>query len=190
MSSRLTSSYGRGVRSALLAALLGTLALAPGCITVEDEPECEKDSDCDDDEFCNDDDECENSCRALCKGTARCSTSEVDEASCRESCATVAQGLGSSCEAAIGDVGSCFDDNSSCDDLFESCEDEITTFSAICTLDSSCPYTNDGVCDEPEFCAAGTDTVDCTTCRYTNDGFCDEPDLCPVGTDTNDCAGG
>jgi hypothetical protein len=26
-------------------------------------------------------------------------------------------------------------------------------------------------------------------CPYTNDGACDEPDICPAGTDTADCAG-
>jgi hypothetical protein len=58
---------------------------------------------------------------------------------------------------------------------------------------AGCPYTNDGECDEGTYCAAGTDTADCSggggTCRYANDNECDEPDLCAVGTDGADCGG-
>jgi len=77
-----------------------------------------------------------------------------------------------------------------------------------------CEFQNDGFCDEPDFCAPGSDTADCCAtpqdgvceemsmggmcedgtdhfdCGYCideNDGFCDEPDFCPVGTDTVDC---
>ena len=64
--------------------------------------------------------------------------------------------------------------------------------------DDSCPYANDGTCDEPFLdrgCILGTDTTDCildpyTLCKYINDGVCDEgPDhqYCLPGTDTNDC---
>ena len=72
--------------------------------------------------------------------------------------------------------------------------------SSICN--DSCPYANDGYCDEPGLCAQGTDCTDCAQdsrqnvsdvssehrCRFANDGHCDEPTYCPVGTDTNDCS--
>jgi uncharacterized membrane protein len=59
----------------------------------------------------------------------------------------------------------------------------------------SCPYENDGACDAPGLCPAGTDLADCggaaagATCRYENDGACDVPAFCPAGTDLADCAG-
>jgi hypothetical protein len=59
----------------------------------------------------------------------------------------------------------------------------------------SCRYSNDGVCDEPQYCSRGTDCTDCNTCatgpsdscRYSNDGVCDEPQYCARGTDCTDC---
>jgi hypothetical protein len=55
----------------------------------------------------------------------------------------------------------------------------------------ACEWTNDGMCDEPDACAPGTDTADCEevegTCEWQNDGECDEPDLCAPGTDAADC---
>ncbi|MCI4644874.1 MAG: hypothetical protein MRY64_08845, partial [Hyphomonadaceae bacterium] len=64
---------------------------------------------------------------------------------------------------------------------------------------NSCRWANDGECDEPDLCARGTDTNDCTratpvsgdganSCRFANDGECDEPDMCAAGTDTADCS--
>ncbi|MBF9045379.1 hypothetical protein HKCCE4037_18730 [Rhodobacterales bacterium HKCCE4037] len=90
---------------------------------------------------------------------------------------------------------------------------------------ASCPYTNDGDCDEPnglDLCPWGSDAVDCSnpnsyygsgagyyagiyatqqpapaptpvpaSCPYTNDGDCDEPNglnLCPWGSDAVDCS--
>ena len=72
----------------------------------------------------------------------------------------------------------------------------------------SCGYAFDGECDEPMYCAAGTDTFDCAggapppgadsglvswddpadSCRWANDGECDDPAYCSPGTDTTDCA--
>ena len=64
---------------------------------------------------------------------------------------------------------------------------------------------NDGVCDEPFVCPAGTDTHDCSICHHeredflesgllgepylatTNNSVCDEPYDCAVGTDALDC---
>ena len=74
--------------------------------------------------------------------------------------------------------------------------------------DDSCPYANDGECDDPGPCPAGTDTTDCASrrgeesgesaqndqpddsCKYANDGVCDDddPGLCAPGTDATDCA--
>ena len=78
----------------------------------------------------------------------------------------------------------------------------------------SCPFANDGECDEPGIgsgaCSAGTDTADCKakrgdapgavtppaaggadSCPFANDGECDEPGIgsgaCAAGTDTTDC---
>ena len=77
-----------------------------------------------------------------------------------------------------------------------------------------CPWTDDGVCDEPNDCPEGTDVNDCCAtpkdgvceeegqggecpdgtdffdcgeCKWVDDGECDEPDLCPPGSDTKDC---
>jgi hypothetical protein len=54
---------------------------------------------------------------------------------------------------------------------------------------TTCAYENDGVCDVPNVCTAGTDLADCeaTTCQYENDGECDVPNFCPEGTDLADC---
>lgn len=77
---------------------------------------------------------------------------------------------------------------------------------------STCPYVNDGECDEPTYCDVGTDTADCqntqssqstpsssssssggqgqnssNSCRWANDNVCDEPAYCLPGTDTADC---
>jgi hypothetical protein len=187
MNSRLTYA-GRGVRGVLLALVLGAASTLPACISV-DEAECERDSDCDDDEFCNEDNECKNSCRALCSGSARCSSTPVDVDECEGSCELVAENSDSSCESAIADIASCFDDNSSCTALSENCEDDFAVFTNACGL-GTCSYTNDGVCDEPNLCPVGTDTEDCGsgTCAWVNDGICDEPTVCPVGTDTVDCS--
>ncbi|AKS41252.1 hypothetical protein [Wenzhouxiangella marina] len=61
--------------------------------------------------------------------------------------------------------------------------------------ENSCRWAFDGECDEPNLCAAGTDTADCSaagpnSCRWAFDGECDEPNLCASGTDTADCSGG
>ncbi|MEL6180251.1 MAG: hypothetical protein AAFS10_14920 [Myxococcota bacterium] len=66
-----------------------------------------------------------------------------------------------------------------------------------------CVFANDGLCDEPEFCAEGTDTTDCRggcenmpgpdCCVFAFDGECDEAagdGFCPQGTDTTDCTKG
>ena len=81
-------------------------------------------------------------------------------------------------------------------------------------LADTCFYARDGECDEPTYCAFGTDTSDCTSaggsnsgsgassmpnnsaptqagpdsCRYANDNVCDEPTYCAFGTDTTDCS--
>ena len=66
---------------------------------------------------------------------------------------------------------------------------------------NSCQYAFDGACDEPTYCAYGTDTTDCSggsssgygsgndSCQYAFDGACDEPTYCAYGTDTTDCSG-
>ncbi len=53
----------------------------------------------------------------------------------------------------------------------------------------TCQYALDGECDEPEYCAEGTDTTDCgdDSCASANDNECDEPLYCAFGTDTTDC---
>jgi hypothetical protein len=78
---------------------------------------------------------------------------------------------------------------------------------ASLTADScldTCQFAFDEVCDEPNFCATGTDCSDCggtpttpeiredecvDTCRYAGDGTCDVPYLCATGTDCTDCNG-
>jgi len=67
---------------------------------------------------------------------------------------------------------------------------------------NTCDYANDDVCDEPKYCAAGTDCKDCgncdeapapsDSCRWAKEGTCDEPDgdkpgHCTLGTDCTDC---
>jgi hypothetical protein len=70
------------------------------------------------------------------------------------------------------------------------------------SLNDSCEFAKDGVCDEPNVCASGTDATDChrsqrqqpvrsrgdDSCRWANDGTCDEPDVCASGSDATDCA--
>jgi hypothetical protein len=52
----------------------------------------------------------------------------------------------------------------------------------------ACPLAQNGSCDEPGGCPAGTDTTDCAnSCIYAFDGYCDEGSYCPPGTDTADC---
>lgn len=53
----------------------------------------------------------------------------------------------------------------------------------------TCESALDGECDEPQYCAEGTDTTDCgdDSCASANDGECDEPQYCDFGTDTTDC---
>ena len=51
-----------------------------------------------------------------------------------------------------------------------------------------CPFTDDQVCDAPDFCPAGTDDADC--CATLQDGVCEEMQfggMCPDGTDFYDC---
>ena len=66
---------------------------------------------------------------------------------------------------------------------------------------TTCPWTNDGFCDDlSSFCDA-RDTEDCSaglgadSCRYAGDGVCDEGKIlprlfkfCAAGTDTTDCS--
>jgi hypothetical protein len=66
---------------------------------------------------------------------------------------------------------------------------------AACRLTSgdgdSCIFAKDDSCDEPDFCAAGTDTTDCAaanSCVLAYDGTCEEGDACAFGTDTADCS--
>jgi hypothetical protein len=83
---------------------------------------------------------------------------------------------------------------------------EYIPYSSL-TADScvdTCSFAFDDVCDEPNFCATGTDCSDCggtpttpevqedecvDTCRYAGDGTCDVPYLCATGTDCADCNG-
>lgn len=65
---------------------------------------------------------------------------------------------------------------------------------AVPSVDNSCTYAADTVCDEPEICAEGTDGTDChgltpgpNDCRWANDDVCDVPADCAPGSDTNDC---
>ena len=69
--------------------------------------------------------------------------------------------------------------------------------SSLTYADDSCEYARDGACDEPHYCAVGTDSTDCgvsispaDSCRFALDGVCDEPGLCDFGTDSTDCAAG
>ena len=64
------------------------------------------------------------------------------------------------------------------------------------TPDDSCQWARDGECDDPEYCAPGTDVSDCSgvplpesdTCQWANDGVCDDPAYCAPGTDATDCS--
>lgn len=86
----------------------------------------------------------------------------------------------------------------SCDYSTNTCELENNAFfcSAIGNELSSCIYSNDSICDEPEgtgFCIEGSDCSDCALsnlCPTGGNGICDEPegtDQCPEGTDPIDC---
>lgn len=69
---------------------------------------------------------------------------------------------------------------------FHSCLKDGSGYDVCWCPVASCASANDGVCDEPGSCDAGTDGLDC--CYWANDGVCDEPTLCAMGTDGADCA--
>jgi len=80
----------------------------------------------------------------------------------------------------------------------QDCDSALSVFStcAASNSDTTCPFVDDGECDEPEgtgFCPEGSDVADCsssTTCPFVGDGECDEPEgtgFCPEGSDVADC---
>jgi hypothetical protein len=82
-----------------------------------------------------------------------------------------------------------------CSDIATKCSTDVNRRNAACRLTSgegdSCIFAKDGSCDEPDFCAAGTDTSDCAaanSCTLAYDGTCEEGEECAFGTDTADCS--
>src|SRR5262245_34522128 len=112
--SRRFTSFARVARAATALLLLASGAALPGCFTVDDEPECSKDSDCDDGEFCTEDDECESTCRAVCRSLIRCGGSTLDQDTCEGSCEYLRDDVsGADCVHSLADLATCFDENSS-----------------------------------------------------------------------------
>ena len=83
---------------------------------------------------------------------------------------------------------------------------QATPFAQNSDAGNTCQWAHDNECDEPTYCAFGTDTADCQSaqsrspsmaapsqagfadsCRYAFDGMCDEPTFCDFGTDKSDC---
>jgi hypothetical protein len=128
-----------------------------------------------------------SSCEVFCEWSDLCSDTAPSE--CLPGCQT-SWAMGGACRTAIDRIAPCLAANSDdCTAVTGACSAQSQALLDACST-TDCPYTNDGICDEPDLCPAGTDTVDCSTCPYTNDGDCDEPeglDLCPEGTDVNDC---
>ncbi|HRI70634.1 MAG TPA: hypothetical protein PK156_40660, partial [Polyangium sp.] len=89
----------------------------------------------------------------------------------------------------------CLIDNGQCTSgvYVETACDGAKTILDNCLVTPSCPFTNNGVCDEPQGtgqCASGSDSNDCNgfSCPFTNNGVCDEPQgtaQCPPGSDFN-----
>lgn len=61
---------------------------------------------------------------------------------------------------------------------------ESTVVDTVCTSES----TAFGVCVLNALGSAGMGGSGDMDCPFTNDGECDEPDFCPPGTDTADCS--
>ena len=81
------------------------------------------------------------------------------------------------------DCGGCpFEDDGECD---------VPDFCPAGTdLNDCCATPENGVCEEMQAggqCANGSDPYDCGVCLFEDDGVCDVPDFCPAGTDVNDC---
>ena len=82
---------------------------------------------------------------------------------------------------------SCIPNNGLCEALLTGCSSALDYFDC-----GACPWTDDGICDEPAgtgVCPPSSDSNDCT-CPWTQDGVCDDPrwlDLCPLYSDGSDC---
>lgn len=66
--------------------------------------------------------------------------------------------------------------------------DQACNAGGLCEHDGLCPYTEDGLCDVPDYCPPGSDVVDC--CATPGDGVCEEASMggaCADGTDMFDC---
>jgi len=127
---------------------------------VVEEPECSDNSGCDADEICTVDQECQRACGAVCETLVRCGSGMTDQVSCEDSCELVRVAVNdSNCDSSVVALGSCFDDNSNCADANSQCGEEASAFSTYCTV--ACPFTDDGECDEPDICPAGSDVNDC-----------------------------
>ena len=149
-----------------------------------------------------------------CAQTDMCLEGCLSETQCTDACIEMASEDIRGVYRALFDcfeASGCDDDDTDC--LLDACEDEFVELFDACGGEEDpcvenpgpdcCLFANDDECDEPDLCAEGTDTTDCTNfpasdcedepgpdcCEFANDGECDEPDLCDVGTDTTDCGG-
>jgi hypothetical protein len=136
-------------------------------------------------------------CSWYCEMAVRCGDTTTSE--CLSDCGTI-YAVGGACTAAMDVLAQCVRAYpNDCAAAEASCSDEANALVVACSGGSEeCPYTNDGMCDEPEglgLCPEGTDVNDCAGggggCPFTEDGECDEPEglgLCPEGSDAVDCA--
>ena len=127
------------------------------------------------------------SCEIFCDWSNACTDTAPSD--CLSGC-QASWAMAGECRTAIDRLAPCITANSGdCNAITGACNAQAQALLDACST-TDCPFTNDGYCDEPDLCATGTDTADCS-CPFTNDGDCDEPeglDLCPEGSDVNDCS--
>jgi hypothetical protein len=124
----------------------------------------------------------EGMCEDICATVDDCDGANVDIDDCVAECVDDADNADDRCYESYELAAECASEvELDCDDARDDCDDEIEDFADDCDDDfedtfeempgfgvtpptGSCPFTNDGECDEPEgtgICAEGTDVNDC-----------------------------
>ena len=129
-------------------------------------------------------------CEAVCAWEANC----TGDTNCPTDCVSN-YAMSTQCGNASDGFATCIRTNTyDCDAVFALCDGERQHLAAACQMatagSDSCAFANDGACDDPGFCAPGTDATDCdNSCDLAYDGMCEEGAECAFGTDSADCNG-
>jgi hypothetical protein len=130
-------------------------------------------------------------CDTVCHWELNCTSSSNCPTDCLVEYSRTA-GCHSATEALAACVGSMTLD---CNAISTTCATAISARTNGCEMSmaggDTCAFAKDGACDEPGFCAPGTDSTDCAlsnSCALAYDGKCEEGTECAIGTDTYDCA--